>query len=221
MGQQGPPRRETAGAGRVTRRVEVDPARLPRWVDGFVERHGPTAWTPRDGGLLLSADDGERALVEPMRPRGEVPSGPGGLAAWAEPPHRIGLVLVRRGGYAVGVAAGEQLTASKVGTRYVQSRTAAGGWSQQRYARRRGNQAGELVATVVGHTQRLVLPSSPEHLVLGGDRNLVREVLADPRLAALVSLPARELYDLPDPRLSVLEQALRRARAVRITLQRG
>ena len=156
-----------------------------------------------------------------MRPRGEVPSGPGELAAWAEPPHLIGLVLVRRGGYAVGVAAGEQLTASKVGTRYVQSRTAAGGWSQQRYARRRGNQAGELVATVVGHTLRLVLPSSPEHLVLGGDRSLVREVLADPRLAGLATLPARELYDLPDPRLSVLEQALRRGRAVRITLQRG
>lgn len=221
MGQQGPPRRETAGAGPVVRRVEVDPGRLPRWVDGFVERHGATSWTPRDRGLLLTALDGEQALLEPMCPRGEAPSGPATLATWAEPPHRTGLVLVRRGGYAVGVAAGEGLTASKVGTRYVQSRTAAGGWSQQRYARRRVNQAGELVATVVGHTLRLVLPSSPEHLVLGGDRNLVREVLADPRLAALASLPARELYDLPDPRLSVLEQALRRARAVRITLQRG
>ena len=221
MGQQGPPPRETAGAGSVVRRVEVDPGRLPRWVDGFVERHGATTWTPRDHGLLLTAVDGEHALVEPMCPRGEAPSGPAGLATWAEPPHRIGLVLVRRGGYAVGVAVGERLTASKVGTRYVQSRTAAGGWSQQRYARRRVNQAGELVGTVVGHTLRLVVPSSAEHLVLGGDRSLVREVLADPRLAGLASLPARELYDVPDPRLSVLEQALRRARAVRITLQRG
>jgi hypothetical protein len=221
VGQEGPRRGEAAGAGRATRRVEVDPARLPRWVDGFVERHGPTAWTPRDGGLLLTADDGEQALVEPMHPRGEVPSGPAGLTAWVQPPQRIGLVLVRRGGYAVGVAAGEQLTASKVGTRYVQSRTAAGGWSQQRYARRRGNQASELVATVVGHTLRLLVPSSPEHLVLGGDRTLVRQVLADPRLADLATLPARELYDLPDPRLSVLEQALRRATAVRITVHRA
>ncbi len=221
MGQQGRPRRETGGAGPVVRRVEVDPGRLPRWVDGFVERHGATSWTPRDRGLLLTALDGEQALLEPMCPRGEAPSGPATLATWAEPPHRTGLVLVRRGGYAVGAAVGERLTASKVGTRYVQSRTAAGGWSQQRYARRRVNQAGELVATVVGHAQRLVLPSSPEHLVVGGDRSLVREVLADPRLAGLASLPARELYDLPDPRLSVLEQAVRRARAVRITLQRG
>lgn len=221
MGQQGPPRRETAGAGPLVRRVEVDPGRLPRWVDGFVERHGATTWTPQDRGLLLTAVDGERARVEPMFPRGVVPSGPAELAAWAEPPERAGLVLVRRGGYAVGVAVGERLTASKVGTRYVQSRTAAGGWSQQRYARRRVNQAGELVATVVGHTLRLVLPSSPEQLVLGGDRSLVREVLADPRLAGLATLPARELYDLPDPRRSVLEQALARARAVRITVHRG
>ena len=221
MGQQGPPQRDTPAGGPVVRRVEVDSGRLPRWVDGFVERHGATSWTPRDRGLLLTAVDGEQALLEPMCPRGEAPSGPATLATWAEPPHRTALVLVRRGGYAVGVAAGERLTASKVGTRYVQSRTAAGGWSQQRYARRRVNQAGELVATVVGHTLRLVVPSSPEHLVLGGDRSLVREVLADPRLAALASLSARELYDLPDPRLSVLEQALRRARAVRITLQRG
>ena len=221
MGQQGPPRRETAGAGPVVRRVEVDPGRLPRWVDGFVERHGATSWTPRDRGLLLTALDGEQALLEPTCPRGEAPSGPAALAAWAEPPAPDRPGARAPGRLRRGCGWGERLTASKVGTRYVQSRTAAGGWSQQRYARRRVNQAGELVATVVAHALRLVLPSSPEHLVLGGDRSLVREVLADPRLAGAAPLPARELYDLPDPRLSVLEQALRRARAVRITLQRG
>ena len=46
----------------------------------------------------------------------------------------------------------------------------------------------------------------------------MRKVLADPRLAGLAGSSVRELYDLPDPRLSVLEQALRRGRAVRIRL---
>ena len=64
----------------------------------------------------------------------------------------------------------------------------------------------------------MVLPSAPEQLVVGGDRTLVEKVLADPRLAGLARLPVRELYDLPDPRLSVLRQALRRGRAVRIRL---
>jgi hypothetical protein len=34
----------------------------------------------------------------------------------------------------------------------------------------------------------------------------------------LAGLPRRELFDLPDPKLAVLEQALRRGRAVRINL---
>lgn len=213
MGQHGTPGQRTA-----PRTVEVDPGRLTRWVAGFAERHGLPRWSTCDDALLLTAPDGAEAVVEPVRPRGPVPAGVEGLAHWAEPPQLIGLVLVRRGGYAVGTAVGERLTASKVGTRYVQSRTAAGGWSQQRYARRRGNQADELVAAVAGHALRVVIPSSPEELVLGGDRALAREVLADPRLVALAVLPRRELYDLPDPRLSVLEQALRRGRAVRVTL---
>jgi Actinobacteria/chloroflexi VLRF1 release factor len=213
VGQHGTP-----GQRAAPRTVEVDPRRLTRWVAGFAERHGPPCWSTRGDALLLTAPDGAEAVVEAVRPRGSVPDGVEGLAHWAEPPQRSGLVLVRRGGYAVGAAVGERLTSSKVGTRYVQSRTAAGGWSQQRYARRRGNQADELVAAVAGHALRVVVPSSPEELVLGGDRALVRDVLADPRLVALAVLPRRELYDLPDPRLSVLEQALRRGRAVRVTL---
>jgi hypothetical protein len=43
-------------------------------------------------------------------------------------------------------------------------------------------------------------------------------VLDDPRLRGLAGLPARELFDLPDPTPAVLERAVRRARSVRITL---
>ncbi|MBM6403856.1 hypothetical protein JQN72_06315 [Phycicoccus sp. CSK15P-2] len=131
----------------------------------------------------------------------------------------LALVLVRRGGYAVGVAVAGRLTAHKTGTRYVQSRTAAGGWSQQRFARRRGNQADELVGAVADHAARVLRGSGAHGLVLGGDRALAGAVLDDDRLAALRGLPRREIYDLPDPRLAVLEKAVLRARAVRVTIE--
>jgi hypothetical protein len=134
------------------------------------------------------------------------------------PPVDVALILVRRGGYAVGLGQGPELLSHKVGTRYVQSRTAAGGWSQHRFARRRDNQADALVVSVIEHARRVVLASPTGALIVGGDKSLVRDVLADPRLAGLARLPRRDLFDLPDPRLIVLKQALRRGRAVRILL---
>ena len=159
--------------------------------------------------LVLSAPDGAVAEV----------------LAWApgtvEPPGRLGLILVRRGGYAVGLAVGEQLTDHHCSTRYVQSRTAAGGWSQQRFARRRGNQADALVGRVVEQAaDRLLGPrgSLVAGLVVGGDKALVRQVLHESVLVRLTDLPRREFYDLPDPRLKVLQDSLRRGRATRIRI---
>ena len=69
-------------------------------------------------------------------PRAPPTDPPRGNAFRARPARRCPR---RRGGYAVGLASGGGFTASKVGSRHVQSRTAAGGWSQQRFARRRGS----------------------------------------------------------------------------------
>ncbi len=204
-----------------TRRIEVDPERIVLWVNGFAERHGAVIWSSPEPSvaLSLSAADGAIAVLEPFVSGARVaPVAVEELAGWAVAPTRVALVLVRRGGYAVGLGLRTELTAHKVGTRYVQSRTAAGGWSQQRFARRRNNQADALVGSVIEHTMRIVLASPSEALVVGGDKALVRDVLADARLARLAQLPRRELFDLPDPKLSVLEQALRRGRAVRIDL---
>ncbi len=189
------------------------------WVNGFAERHGELTWSSTETSAALSAADGATAVLEPFVP--DAPSGPGALgelADWAVPPTRLALILVRRGGYAVGLGHGPELIAHKVGTRYVQSRTAAGGWSQHRFARRRDNQADALVGSVIEHALRVVLTSPSDALVVGGDRALVRDVLADARLARIAQLPRRELFDLPDPKLAVLERAVRRGRAVRITL---
>jgi hypothetical protein len=169
--------------------------------------------------VTLSAADGAVAVLEPFAPGPAAgPGGLDGLATWATPPEGIALILVRRGGYAVGLGRGPELVSHKVGTRYVQSRTAAGGWSQHRFARRRDNQADALVVSVIEHARRIVLASPTGALVVGGDKALVSDVLADSRLAGLLSLPRRELFDLPDPKLVVLAQALRRGRAVRILL---
>jgi hypothetical protein len=214
------------------RRIEVDPERVASWVNGFARRHGKTdclpgrlVWSPSHRSVSLSAEDGATAVLQPFAISGSGVlgdwSGLGELEAltrWVAPPDRLGLILVRRGGYAVGLAKGRELTGHKVGTRYVQSRTAAGGWSQHRFARRRDNQTDALVVSVIEHTRRVVMAAPVDALVVGGDKTLVRNVLDDPRLARLTRVPRRELFDLPDPKLVILRQALRRGRAVRIVL---
>ena len=70
------------------------------------------------------------------------------LAAHARKPRTVGVLLVRLGGYAAGVFTGypPALGAAKVGSRLVHGRSAAGGWSQHRFARRREKQANEALS---------------------------------------------------------------------------
>jgi len=204
----------------------VAPERIPRWVAGCEMRHGALAWSsPGPGTMRLSAADGFQAELRPLVARPGTPRDVSQLTHWLAADAVVALLLVRRGGYAVGVARGPALLTHKVGTRYVQSRTAAGGWSQQRFARRRDNQAGALVEAVQDHAVRVIgdgagrpAHDAPAALIVGGDRTLVGQVLTRPALHALVDLPRASLFDLPDPRLDVLRQALTRGRAVRIAL---
>jgi Actinobacteria/chloroflexi VLRF1 release factor len=133
-------------------------------------------------------------------------------------PRTVALVLVRRGGFAMGVAHGDALEASKVGSRHVQGKTKAGGWSQQRYARRRAAQADTAFAAAADAAVGVLVPrvADLDGLVPGGDRAAVSSVLSDPRLRALADLPRGPFLAVPDPRRRVLEDAVRRSRAVRI-----
>ncbi|TDB75424.1 acVLRF1 family peptidyl-tRNA hydrolase [Micromonospora sp. KC723] len=209
--------RPAVGGGRW---VEVAPARVARWVAGFADRHGPPTTTALGYGLLLTAPDGATAELHtpPGAPR--APDLPGFVGV-AAAPRRIGLLLARKGAVAVGVAVGEELTVSKVDTRYVQGRTAAGGWSQQRFARRRDNQARAALGDAVELAVRLLLPetSTLTALVCGGDRRAVDTVLADRRLAPLAALRAERLLDVPEPRHAVLVGAVAAARAVHIRVR--
>lgn len=121
---------------------------------------------------------------------------------------RVAVLLVRMGGYAVGVFEGETLVASKVGTRFVKGRHKKGGSSSNRFRRRRGEQERELVDAAAAEAARVLGPwrDRVEHVALGGDRSAVTRVLesrAD--LAWLEPLALERFFDVPEPRLRVLE----------------
>jgi len=238
--------------------VEVAPARLRRWLDGFARRHGRPAVAAVGEDTIemvrLTAPDGAVAECHvpfpPLEPAPEAtpaapgpghgPAAPGAIAtgpppADAEPgpggpdlverliahanrPRRVGVLLVRLGGFAAGVFDGERLVASKVGARHVQGRTAAGGWSQQRFARRREKQANEALRAAADVAARVLAPRLPElhAVVLGGDRRAVDALRGDPRLAGVFALAAPPFLTVPDPRLAVLESTPALFRAVRI-----
>ena len=208
-----PPEVTAPAGGDTWRTVEVAAERIEGWVDRFEARHGPVSWTRASDAVRLTAPDGAVAQLH-------LAGGPPqsfdreGLSRSAAAFDTFGVVLVRRGGFAVGRVDGGAMTASRCGTRYVQGRTKAGGWSQQRYARRRAHQAATVV-TDAAAAVRAVIGERPLPLVCGGDRSLVREVLAR---GAADSWPVVRWLNVSEPRRSVLEAAVVSARAARIDL---
>ncbi|GAA5191744.1 acVLRF1 family peptidyl-tRNA hydrolase [Rugosimonospora acidiphila] len=197
----------------------MDPDRMPRWLSGFAQRHGDWTVVGAQGVLDLRAEDGASAECH-ASPGAPAFTGVDGFLAAVRVAGPLGLLLARRGAVAVGVAEGDELAVSKVDSRYVQGRTAAGGWSQQRFARRRENQARAAAGDASDLVARLLLPRAGElvAVVTGGDRRAVDAVLADPRLGPVAALRAERFLDVPEPKLAVLEAAVRQARAVRIRL---
>jgi Actinobacteria/chloroflexi VLRF1 release factor len=191
-----------------TRTVLVPPVRVGRWFENFASRHGAASYVVTRGRLRACAQDGVSA--EAALPFGSTYDGaaePAALADAAVAPGRWGVLLVRKGGFAVATVAGDRIVESKVGQRHVQGRTKAGGQSQQRFARRRDNQARQAYEAAAAHAAR-VLTGALEALVCGGDHTAVDTVLDDPRLRRLSALRVDPWLAVPDPRRSVLEQAV-------------
>jgi Actinobacteria/chloroflexi VLRF1 release factor len=123
--------------------------------------------------------------------------------------HVVAALLVRLGGYAVGVLEGERLVASKVGTRFVKGKHKKGGSSANRFRRRREEQARALIEAAAGTALRVLEPwkDRVEHAALGGDRRAVDEVIAaEPGLGWLRERALPRFFAVPDPRLRELER---------------
>src|SRR3984957_13844234 len=216
------------GAGRVADKpgdTEPDDAVVFMAADGAVAR--AYAAFPPVPGLIGTREPGDRGPVgQDSVGQGFVGQDPGEvarvIASHAAAGRTVGVLLVRLGGYAAGVFTGAppRLADSKVGSRLVHGRSAAGGQSQQRFARRREKQAAEALgaaadtaAAVFGRFGRPL-----DALVLGGDRRAVAGLRDDPRLRGYFSVAVERFLTVPDPRLAVLRETPRMFRAIRVQL---
>jgi hypothetical protein len=204
-----------------------------------------------DQNVIFTAPDGAVAECHPPfppvpgLPANEAAADPGAagacaaaIAAHALAPRTTGVLLVRLGGYAAGVFTGSPpvLADSKTGARLVHGRSAAGGWSQHRFARRREKQAAEALQAAAdaavavfgrwgagqggggGPGRSGYKDTGLDAVVLGGDKRAVAELRADPRLLSYLELATDRFLTVPDPKLTVLKDTPRLFLAVRIRL---
>ncbi len=222
-----------AGGGRW---VEVPPERLVSWMVTFVRRHGgaacvdPVARDEADATVTFTAADGATAECHPPFPpfplAGEVSDmerTAAAIAAHAAADRTVGVLLVRLGGYAVGVFAGSpaRLVNSKTGSRPVHGRSAAGGWSQHRFARRRENQAATALRAAAEAAASVFGPYGAgglDAVMLGGDKRSIAGLRGDPRLEAYLAKATDRFLTVPDPRLAVLRDMPRAFGTIRIRL---
>jgi hypothetical protein len=118
--------------------------------------------------------------------------------------HLVAVLLVRLGGYAVGMLEGERIVVSKVGQRFVKNRHKKGGSSSNRFRRRREEQAKALVEEA-GDVAAAVLSPAP-FAALGGDKTAIDAVLAARAdLAWLRERAIPRFLTTEEPRLRTLE----------------
>ena len=217
--------------------MEVPPERLVSWIVAFAQRHGGAGPVMRDAtgaAVTFTAADGATAECHPPFPPALPGDGPHPvgdevraagevLAAHAAADRTVGVLLVRLGGYAVGVFAGSppRLVSSKTGSRPVHSRSAAGGWSQHRFARRRENQAATALRAAADAAAEVFGRYGPDGLdavVLGGDKRSAAGLRGEARLEKYLARATDRFLTVPDPRLAVLRDIPRAFLAIRIRL---
>jgi Actinobacteria/chloroflexi VLRF1 release factor len=211
--------------------LDIAPERTVSWLTAFMLRHGGAQVVPYSGAVRYLCADG--AIAECHVPFPPLPGWPPPPAAGADPAEvaariaahaaagrTVGVLIVRLGGYAAGVFTGvpPRLVASKTGSRLVHGRSAAGGTSQRRFARRREKQAAEALAAAADTAVRVFTgyPGQLDAVVFGGDRAAIGRLRQDARLRPYAGLAAERFLAVPEPRLAVLRDTARLLRAVRI-----
>jgi hypothetical protein len=215
----------SAGGGRW---VDVPPERFVSWIVTFTQRHGAGDVSGDPAGATVTVTAADEAVAECHPPFPPVPwdgerdpvAAAVAVAAHATADRTVGVLLVRLGGYAVGVFTGSppRLVSSKTGSRLVHGRSAAGGWSQHRFARRRENQAATALRAAADAAARVFGPHGLDTLVLGGDKRSIAGLRGDARLAPYLGLATDRFLTVPDPRLAVLKEIPRAFLAIRIRL---
>jgi hypothetical protein len=218
--------RPAAGGGKT---VEVIADRIRGWFARFTLRHQNVRTVELSTECLrVEAVDGATATAE-------VPFGP---LLLAEPVHEldsaidtvlthlalprlVGLVLVRLGGHSIGIAQAGTVLVSTTDQLPVHGRNTAGGWSQQRFARRRIGQARVAVQHAAADVRRVLGPRVGElsAVVLGGDIQMLTALRAEPGLAEIFALARPRVLDVPEPRRAVLDEAARRVLALEILVR--
>ena len=184
----------------------------PPWPD-VLQEAAPRLAASETGVVVLWGPRAGYAVAPPLplRHAGGHP-GPHAapLRALLRREYRLGVVLLRLGGYAVGVFHGDRLVLSKTGTRYVKGRHRAGGSSARRFERIREKQVRELLdeACQVVRTRLEPVEGELDYVLTGGERHTLQAFLKRcPYLERLGPRLLRRVLDVPEPRQEVLEQA--------------
>ncbi|MFC4336306.1 acVLRF1 family peptidyl-tRNA hydrolase [Salininema proteolyticum] len=217
--------RPAPGGGRV---VEVEPERLDRWIGGFAERNGGIASRELAGDVwTLRGGDGTVAevtwLLDPGAP---VRWNADGIAVENFPlaaeselrlPRRYGILVVRKGAHSVAIVDERgRVVRSKTDSSYVQGKTKAGGQSQQRFARRRGEQAKAAQKKAVAAVRAVLGAAEFDVLVAGGP---AESVLSEAGLASF--RPSVHFGDVGEPKRALALELWERARSFEILVRGG
>lgn len=216
--------------------LDIAPERIVSWLSTFTAGHGGAEVAPVAAAVRYTGEDGAIAECHaPFPPlpgladatalsltAGEPDDVAERIAAHASADRTVGVLIVRLGGYAAGVFSGAppRLIVSKTGSRLVHGRSAAGGTSQQRFARRREKQAGEALSAAAETAVRVFerYPGRLDAVVLGGDRMAIGRMRQADRMRPYFDLAVERFLTVPEPRLAVLRDTPKLFRAVRIRL---
>lgn len=205
----------------AARNVVVGFERLAGWLDRYQDRHPQTQWVVEADRVSGRSPDGASlGFVVPFGPLTDV-DGLDAVLAHLAMPWQIGMLLVRRGGFAVAHVVGSEPASVKIGQRHVQGRTKAGGWSQHRFSRRRENQARAAFDAAAEHAANILGPVAGrlDVLVTGGDRTAIGAVLERADLRQLAAVHRAWQPVSGDPRREALDRVLAATRSVTVELR--
>ncbi len=131
----------------------------------------------------------------------------------------IGVILIRLGSFALGVCKGQELLDSKVGTGLIHSRHRQGGSSARRFQRHREKQIEAFLTRVCEHFNVHISPYTDmlDYAVYGGAWTTIDLFKKHCRMTdRLENRLLTSLLDIPEPRLHVLEAAIKRIWSCRV-----